>query len=266
MNALRLYFSYLAISIRAQMQYRASFLLQTWGQFLITGIEFLGLWALLDRFGNIRGWTLTEVALFYGVVNVSYATADAFARGFDTFGSTVRQGDFDRHLLRPRSTVLQLMGQELALKRIGRLLQGLIVLGWAASSLSVSWSIAKLVLLLAALTGGACLFLGLTIVQATIAFWTTETLEIMNTLTYGGVHTAQYPLSIYRPWLRQFFVYVVPLGCVCYFPVVAILDRTDPLGTAALVQWLSPAAGFLFLLVSLQLWKLGVRHYTSTGS
>ena len=48
--------------------------------------------------------------------------------------------------------------------------------------------------------------------QATLAFWTTETLEIVNTVSYGGVETAQYPLSIYRPWFRHFFTFVVPLG------------------------------------------------------
>ena len=36
----------------------------------------------------------------------------------------VASGDFDRLLVRPRSTVLQLLGQELALRRLGRLVQG----------------------------------------------------------------------------------------------------------------------------------------------
>jgi ABC-type uncharacterized transport system permease subunit len=29
---------------------------------------------------------------------------------------------------------------------------------------------------------------------------------------------------------------------------------------------LTPALGFVFLLVSLWIWRFGVRHYTSTGS
>jgi ABC-type uncharacterized transport system permease subunit len=33
----------------------------------------------------------------------------------------VKAGDFDRILLRPCSTVLQLLGQELTLRRVGRL-------------------------------------------------------------------------------------------------------------------------------------------------
>ena len=41
MNGLALYFRYVSISIRSQLQYRASFIMQTLGHFLITGMEFL---------------------------------------------------------------------------------------------------------------------------------------------------------------------------------------------------------------------------------
>jgi ABC-2 type transport system permease protein len=88
----------------------------------------------------------------------------------------------------------------------------------------------------------------------------------MNTLTYGGAETAQYPLSIYHPDFRRFFTYVVPLGCVAYFPVVAALGVEDPLGSSRTFQVLSPLAGILFLGLCIGVWRLGVRKYTSTGS
>lgn len=265
-DGLRLYVRYVAISLRGQLQYRLNFLLQSLGQFVVTGIEFLGIWALFDRFGSLKGWTLPEVALLYGMVSISFALSDALARGFDLFGDMVRTGDFDRLLLRPRSTVLQLAGQELTIKRVGRLLQGLFVLVWATTALSVRWSAVKVALLVAAVAGGTCLFFGLVVVQATIAFWTTDTLELMNSLTYGGEYAAQYPLSIYRPWFRRFFTFIVPLASVNYLPGLLILGKPDPLGTPVALQWLAPLCGPLFLLLSLQLWKLGVRRYCGTGS
>ena len=99
-----------------------------------------------------------------------------------------------------------------------------------------------------------------------MAFWTVETLEIVNTITYGGVETAKFPHVIYCDWFRKFFTFVVPLACVSYFPVVAILERTDPLGTPVVLQWVSPVVGVAFLGVALGVWQVGVRHYRSTGS
>jgi ABC-2 type transport system permease protein len=266
-NALRLYGRYAASSMKAQMQYPTSFLFLSLGQFLSTIIEFVGISALFNRFQSLGEWTLPQVALFYGTVNISFALADMISRGFDVFGPQfVKTGDFDRLLLRPRSTPLQLMGYELRLTRIGRFLQGALVLAIAVSLLDLSWGVREVALLHAAIGGGAAFFLGLVVLQATLAFWTIESLEVANTLTYGGVTAAQYPIEIYAGWFRGFFTFVVPLSCVAYFPIVGILGIGDPLGAPKWFLYASPLAGFLFLAASLAIWRLGVRHYTSTGS
>ena len=61
-----LYLRYVATHFRAQMQYPGALGLQVLGSVLFTVIEFVGVWALLDRFGNVRGWELAEVAVLYG--------------------------------------------------------------------------------------------------------------------------------------------------------------------------------------------------------
>ena len=263
MNSLSLYWRYIGISIRGQMQYKASFAMLSIGGFAVNGIEFFGVWALFDRFKSIRGWSLPEAALLYGMVSIAFALSEAGARGFDKFSNMVKSGDFDRLLLRPRSTVLQLLGQDLQLMRVGRFAQGLVVLIWAISAVNVTWTFGKACLLVCSMLGGACLFSGLFVLQATMAFWTVESLEIANTVTYGGVETAQFPISIYQPWLRGFFTFVIPLACINYFPSLAILGKP---GGYPPLNWSAPLIGVAFLLVTLQVWKLGVRHYCSTGS
>ena len=265
-NTFALYLSYLGISVRSQMQYRAAFIMQSIGHLGATGMEFAAILVLFDRFGSLRGWSLEEVALFYGLVNVAFAIADAMSRGFDLFGGMVKSGDFDRLLLRPRSTALQLAGQELTLKRIGRLFQGLAILLWAAWALDLTWTLTRLGLAAAAVSGSVALFIGIIVLQATLAFWTTESLEIVNTVTYGGVQTVQFPLSIYRPWFRKFFIYVIPLAFANYFPVIGILGKADPLGYPDFLQWCAPLACFAFLAGALRIWRFGEGHYTSTGS
>jgi len=267
MKALHLYGRYAAVSIRAQMQYPFSFLLLVVGQFLATIIEFVGLWALFSRFDSLLGWTLPQVALFYATVNIAFALADMISRGFDVFGPQyVKTGAFDRLLLRPRTTLVQLLGHELRLTRIGRLLQGVLVLTIAVGMLDLTWGAREVALLTTAIAGGIALFLGLLVLQATLAFWTVESLEVANALTYGGVFAAQYPIEIFAGWLRQFFIFVVPLACVAYFPVVGILAIDDPLGAPRWFLHASPLAGFVFFAAALMIWRLGVRHYTSTGS
>jgi ABC-2 type transport system permease protein len=267
MNSLRLYGRYVAASIRAQFAYPGSLTLMSLGQFLSTAIEFLGIWALFGRFDHIRGWRIGEVALFYGLSSIVFSIADAVTRGFDIFGSVfVKTGAFDRLLLRPRTTTLQLLGYELRLTRIGRFLQGAIVFAIGARLTHFAVTPTAVAILAWAAAGGAALFSGLLVLQATLAFWTVESLEAMNILTYGGEAAAEYPLNVYARWFRDFLMFVVPIGCVTYLPMLAAMGRADPLGAPPWVLPLAPLAGFAFLGASLFAWRFGVRHYASTGS
>jgi ABC-2 type transport system permease protein len=267
MNALALYGRYVAASVRAQAQYPTATLMLAAGHCAATAIEILGVYALFDRFGPVGGWSFGEAALFYGLVNIMFSVADLLCRGFDVFGTDfVRTGAFDRILLRPRAAALQLAGYEVRLSRLGRLVQGLIVVILASHLAPIAWDATAVVIAVWAIAGGAALFAGLLVLQATLAFWTVESLEIVNVLTYGGVQAAQYPLNIYADWFRRLLTFGVPLACVAYYPALAILHRADPLGAPDWLLPLTPLAGFAFLALSFLAWRAGVARYASTGS
>lgn len=258
---------YFVASLRAQAQYPGSAIMLLIGQFAATVIDIFAVWALFDRFGAVAGWRFGDVAFFYGLISISFSLADFLTRGFDVLGAEfIKTGNFDRLLLRPRSLTVQLVGHDFRLSRAGRLIQGGLVLAVGASSLGFVWDTAAIGLALWTVAGGIALFAGLMVLQGAMSFWTTESLEAMNLLTYGGVQAGQFPLSIYADWFRNFLIFVVPLGCVAYFPVLAILGKPDPLGAPDWILPLTPAAGFLFLGVSFLAWRLGVSKYTSTGS
>jgi len=266
MDAIKLYRCYAAQSIQSQMEYRASLFLQLIGQFLITAIEFTGLWALFYRFGNLKTWTLEEAAFCYGLVNSIFAFYDLLFRGFEIVGDLVRSGQLDRCLLRPRSLLLQLLGHEISLRRLGRLFQGLIVLGWALSRLDLHWTAGKVLLLVYTVPCGVLFFGGLSIIQGSLAVKSVQSLEFMNILTYGGVQTAQFPLSIYNRFFQRFFTFVIPLGCITYYPSLILLGKSDSLMAWSGFGWVSPLGGVLFFALSFLFWRRALRWYVSTGS
>jgi ABC-2 type transport system permease protein len=267
MGPIRLLMRYGSASIRAQMQYPANAIMLAIGQFTATMIDMVAIWALFARFGALEGWRLGDIAMFFGIVSVSFSIADFLSRGFDVLGSEfIKAGQLDRLLLRPRTMTLQLIGHDMRLSRFGRTAQGLAVLGIATVSLHFDWTLANVGIALWAVAGGIALFFGLMVIQGALSFWTIESLEAMNVLTYGGVQAAQFPLSIYERWFRNILIFVVPIGCVAYYPVLAILGKPDPLGAPRWLLLSSPLAGFVFLGVAFVAWQFGVRKYTSTGS
>jgi ABC-2 type transport system permease protein len=253
----------MAILFKTQMQYRTSFWLLSLGQFLVPFTMFAGIWMLFDRFGQLSGWRLAEVALIFAVIHLAFALSECFARGFDTFSGLVVNGGFDRVLVRPRSTVLQVLGSRFEFSRVGRIVQSLLVLGWAIASEPGIWNVPKAVTLVLMVICGVFVFFGIYLLTATLCFWTVEGLEIANILTDGGREMAQYPLNIYEKWVTKLFTFIIPFGCINYVPLLYILGRTEGSGIAYM---LTPLAGVLFMIPCLLVWRFGVRHYRSTGS
>lgn len=261
MSGLALYTRYIRMLVTSEMAYKTSFVLMTTGNFLLQIIEFVGILALFDRFKHIHGWSLYEVAMFYGVVHCAFALSEAFGRGYDTFHIHVKRGTLDRLLLRPRNLSLQILGSDFQVMRIGRFLQGLVVLVFGIMNLEIRLGGMDYLLIVLAIAGGSFVFTGLFVLQATLSFFTVESIEIANALTYGGTMTAQYPITIYKKWFQRIFMYIIPIGSIGFLPLNAVLRDGSVL--AGLIV---PVVGFLFLILTFQIFKVGLKHYCSTGS
>jgi ABC-2 type transport system permease protein len=260
---MKLYFKYMSILLKSQMEYRTSFILLSIGQFFVPFLVFISIFLFFQRFPNIAGWSLYEVALCYSVIHIAFSLSECFARGFDAFSSTVVSGDFDRILVRPRGTIIQVLGSKFEFTRIGRLAQSIIVLIFSLTNLTIVWNSYKAVTFILMIISGIFIFTGIFMLSASLCFWTIEGLEIMNIFTDGGREMSQYPLSIYKDWVRKFFTFVIPFGTVNYLPLMFILDKVHG---SSFIYMSTPLLGLLFLFPCVFIWNLGVKHYKSTGS
>lgn len=263
-----IYLRLLRVQFRSQLQYRASFLFLLFGTGLVSVLEFSSLALVMQRFDTIRGWTVGEVAFLYGLVEIAFGLMDMTFSGFDPqrFGQEVRKGTFDQVLLRPVPVTVQVLGSDFALRRVGKILTGFGILGFAFSSTAIAWTPLKLLLVPVMIGSMLCFFGGLFVVGATITFWTVESIEVMNILTYGGSYVISHPMHILQNWLRNFFTFVVPAIFLNYYPALYILEKTDPLGMPAWAPFAAPVVGVGTLLLSLVFWQHGVRSYQSAGS
>jgi ABC-2 type transport system permease protein len=258
-----IYFSYLAMNFKAVLEYRLSAWFVAAGQASTTVFFFLGLSFMFRRFGNLAGWTFGEAALCFGVTNTAFALAETFARGFDAFSSMVRLGEFDRVLLRPQNTVIQVLGARTDVTRIGRIIVSVAVLCAIIPGAGVAWSVSKAVTLGLMILGGAATFAGVFILGSTVCFFTLEGLEVINIFTDGGRELASYPLPVYGKWIARFFTFVIPYGCMNYLPLLYLTGRAE---RWPVVYMLIPLLGFAFILPCTLVWRFGVRHYSSSGS
>jgi ABC-2 type transport system permease protein len=263
---LSLYGRLVAAQVRSQLQYRTSFALQVLSQFLANFVGFIALMLLFNRFEDMAGWSRAEVAFLYGLGGLAFGLSDMAAGGFDRLSIAIQTGTFDRVLTRPVGAFQQVLASDFQLRRLGRIIQGAVVLLLSLAWLDIEWTGLKALVLLSAVVSGLVIFGAIWVIGAAITFWTVQTSEVTNVFTYGGEELVSYPMPVYGEGLRRIFTFVVPLAFVTYLPALYILDRPDPLGLPPVLQFCSPLVAAAFFLVARCAWALGVRHYQSTGS
>jgi ABC-2 type transport system permease protein len=251
--------------IRADWQYRTSFVLFTIAQFLS---ELLGIVMILVLFTNVdqlAGWSVAEVAFLYGTSSLAFALGDVFVSEVEFVSIHIRRGSFDRFLLRPVGPLLLLCCQEFAFRRAGKILQALLVLGVALAELDLDWDLWRAAMVVQMVVVGFVIFGAVWVIASSVAFWVVEMREVANAFTYGGRVLTGYPLEIFGGWLRRLAT-VVPLAFVSYQPALWVLGRSDPHGSPAWFRFAGPLVAVAVVLVARAVWLSGIRHYRSTGS
>lgn len=258
---MKLYFKYFSIHLKSQMQYKTTFVLNIFGRILMSFATVAGVLFMFTRFNDVDGFTLSQTLLCTSVVTMAFSMAEVFARGFDIFPRLLGNGEFDRALVRPRGIIFQILASHIEFLRLGIFIQALAVLCYAVPNSGVIWTWDKIITLLLMISCGAIIFFGLYIVYASFAFFTTEGLEFMNILTYGGREFGRYPFSIYGGGVLKFLTYVVPLALFQYYPLLYLLGREK-----SVFYMVTPLISLLFIVPCYAFFRMGLRRYKSTGS
>jgi ABC-2 type transport system permease protein len=263
---LSLYRRLIGMQLRTQVQYKVNLAVDIFTYFLVTMLEYMVIFLYFNTFQTLLGWHVGEVALLGAVVSFTFGLAELFGSGLDSFSEIIRRGEFDRILLRPVGALMQVASNEFRMRRLGRMTQGLLMFLFALHLLpALHWTFAKLLMLVFGIASGATIFVAVLLLGATLCFWTVETTELANILTYGGREVMSWPLSVYNRAFQSIFLFVVPLAFGLYMPVCYLLGRPQPLGLPDAAAFLSPLAAALFAAVAYVFWRFGVRRYQSAG-
>lgn len=252
-----MYFKFMAMHIKVQLQNRSSFIVLTIGQALMAFTGIFVVLVIMKPDQTILGFNRFEVLLGAAVIMMSFSLAECFGRGFDNFPVLLGNGQFDRILLRPLGVIFQIFTSTMEFSRLGRVLVSFLVLLTAIQSIEIS----SYLLLVSMIIAGMILFICLFIIYGALSFFTTESLEFMNILTDGAREFGKVPFSFYGENILKFLTYMVPLACVQYYPLMVLIGKDVPS-----IYAFFPLLSLLFIIPTSLIWNLGLSHYKSTGS
>ncbi len=262
---MRVYRLLMGAAFRAELQYRGNLLLMILGglSFQIIGLAFIG--AVVHRFGDIGGWRLPEITFLYGLRLTAHGLWIVPFGQVGTIDNVVRDGEFDRYLVRPASPLTQLLTRRLEFTGLGDLLGGIALLGVATAWADIDWSPLAVAYLILAVIGGALIELAAQLACAATVFRTLSTQGPRIIIDQIFNNLGHYPMQIFGANVRFGLTFVLPVAFVSYIPATLLLGRE---GELAIPQWLAVAAplvGFVLFAGAYRVWTWQIRHYASTG-
>lgn len=262
MRDARVFAAYFAQFLKARMAYRADFFADVFAAALGTAASLLFVFVLFVPIDHIAGWRRDEILFIYGLALVPYGLFSAVSWNLYEFGDRyIIQGNFDRVLLRPLNSFLQVIFESFRIQSLADCGIGLIVMVVSARSLGLAFTPIDYLWLLVASVSGAALFIAIFGTVASLSFHFEDRIGIAPPI-FNLITAGRYPVDLFQPAVRFLLRWVIPFSFVAFYPATLLLRR-DEFRTLCLA---SPLVAIVALAVLVVAWRFGVRRYTSTGS
>nr|WP_241845069.1 ABC transporter permease [Streptomyces silvensis] len=266
LDGLRAYRMISAMWIRSTMAYRASFAMTTFGNFAATVLDFVAILLMFSQVDALGGYRLAEVAFLYGAASTAFGLADLAIGSMDRLGRRVRDGTLDTLLVRPAPVLAQVAADRFALRRLGRVTQGLLILGYALFAVDIAWTPLKVLMIPLMVVSGAAIFAAVFVAGAAFQFVAQDASEVQNAFTYGGNTLLQYPPTVFGKDMVRGATFLVPIAFVNWLPGLYVLGRPYPLALPTWAAFTPPLVAVACCALAGLAWRAGLRSYRSTGS
>ena len=254
--------AYFAQFLKARMAYRADFFAEVAATGLRTLASLVFVFVLFVPIDQLRGWNRDEILFIYGLSMIPYGMFAMVSWNLYDFGDKyIIEGHFDRVLLRPVNSFLQVLFESFRVQTLAESLIGVAVVVIAGASLDLSWSALDVLWLAVACVSGAVLFIAIFGIVASLSFHFEDRVGIAPPI-FNMINAGRYPVEIFHPVLRFVLRWVIPFSFVAFYPSTGLLGR-DEFRSLCL---LSPLIALVFVGLLGVAWTLGVRRYASTGS
>ena len=137
---IRLYFIIEAQYIKARMQYRADFIISSFGMFFASLSSLAIFWVLFESIPDLAGWSLMEMVFIYAFYMLAISPMQILFDNFWQLRFHVQEGTFLKYYFRPLNMMFYYTSEMFDLKGLTQLLAGIILLIYSSMQLDLIWS------------------------------------------------------------------------------------------------------------------------------
>ena len=251
-------------SLKAQLEYPANLLMEVLSVGLTGFAGILALVLLTSAFPSVGGWGFEKVGFMVALMQMAKGVHHALFMPFWSHLWLIRNGDYDRLLIRPVHPILQIMASDLSLSAIGEFLPGLVLFAITCPQVEVEWNVLNVLYLIVVVISGAVIEWAVYLFFATFDFWLVEA-SLLYVPTAFLSSLTLYPVHIYGRALAFVLTFVLPYAFMAYYPTLHFF-QLDVEGFPGFLAYLTPVVAVVSTAIAVAAWSVGLRHYQSTGT
>ncbi len=253
--------------MKSWFQYKVDAILRSLAVFFREATGIIVIYFTLLKFDTLNGWDIHELLFLFSLLFLTYGILIIFFTGLRDFGRTVRDGGFDRFILRPRGLLFQLIFSNADwFAAIGHGGLGIVLFVISAGNVGIIWSVGTIVYYIAAVIGGVLIQGAIFLFLASLNIYLLETNSLKELFYWNMRKFAGYPISIFHKAIQFCMIYVVPFAFVNYFPAQYLLRKDDMAGYPWIYMYLTPVVGVVLYLAAYGFWRYSIRFYKSSGN
>lgn len=260
LNNTGLYLSFLQASLKEMLIYRLDCIVGMISQIVTQVVELIFLWIVFQSTDNLAGWNFMQILLLYGATLISIGIADfCFDALYDIGPKYIRNGDFDKILLRPVHPLISIIGDSNEFTALGYFGLGLFLVIAMFIKLAIPVTIGLIMKIIFFSIIGAAIIGAINTILSISSFWTYRSNEVI--WSFYRVYTfAQYPIDIYNGFIKILITCILPFAFVAYYPTMSYL------GMNSYMIYLSPIVAIILWVIAIKVWNWALNKYRSTGN
>jgi ABC-2 type transport system permease protein len=260
------YAQYWRITFLTMLEYRANFFMWLGFTIVYHASAVTALWATLNRFPSMNGWDFQQTSFLYGLWMLGHAFHNTFFFTVGEVPTMIREGRFDRFLVRPLDPLFQVITTPQQIWP-DELILSIIFFGVVTHFVGVHVGLFYVLFVFLVMVGGALIDFGINLTIATLAFRFIQVDALRWAVMSLEQDFTRYPISIYTRGVRLILTFVFPFAFMNYFPATFLLHKSEAaLNLSPEVGLLTPLIGLAWFALAYAFWRSGLKQYQGTGS
>lgn len=212
-KSLKLLFCYFKFNISSSMEYRVSFIIQTFGMILNNSAFIFFWWILFNNVKTIGGYGFKDEMMLWAMMSTSFGICFIVFGNVNSITRMILNGELDTYLLQPKDPLLNILCSKTVVSAWGDTMYG-IILFFVIKGLNIK---AFALFMLFCITG-AIMFSSVLVFFHALSFYTGNTEGLTQLVTEFMISFSIYPEGIFSGAIRFILYTIIPAAFMVYIP------------------------------------------------